>query len=461
MKYFKLFWIVNTFIFISIGKAIGQKSVTYYYDDKEIGVETLKKCTTYKVFKIDNQQKPIGEIRKYYNTGELMAIGESALFIDKLNDLNSIYCGNIAIYYKSGKLQETCYRNQKGVLVGENIQYYESGKIKAKATYDLTGGIIGAVIFYYENGLISAQLPYKLGALNGLGIYYNESGRKSAEIEFLNGAPKYDWYFEFDEQGLSYKYDVKSKEPYTYKNEANNFSNEPKEIKTFYNEGKTFQYYIHNGISVTMHLSIEKNYGKYYVAYISIENLTGNAFNFNPDKISATLKNKGKEFSGEVLSNNEYIKKVNNRQAWNSALIALGESYSASQAGYSSSSTSSTASGYANSYGSASGYYGNTYGSVYGSSSTYGTTTTNSYTESYNAGASYAAQQNAQQNISNFQNQQYEIKNELNQGYLKLNTIYNEDRIIGQVNIRFKTAESIKISIPLNGVIYDFLWTTN
>ncbi len=239
---------------------------------------------------------------------------------------------------------------------------------------------------------------------------------------------------------------------------VSNLKFEKKEIKIFYKDGKAFQYYTHNGISLTMHLSIERNYGKYYVAHIALENFTGDSFHFYPHNIKAFLKNKGKESNGVVLTRNEFLKKVSNRQAWNSALVAFGETYSASQAGYSSSTTTSTTSGYSNSYGSISGFYGNTYGSFYGNSSTYGTSSTISTTTTYDPTANYIAQQNAQQNINEYQNNQYQIKKVLNDGYLKINTIENEQRIFGQINVKYKKSEQIKIIVPFNVIEYEFLW---
>jgi len=152
------------------------------------------------------------------------------------------------------------------------------------------------------------------------------------------------------------------------------------------------------------------------------------------------------------------MKKVQNRQAWNSFAIAFSESMAASNAGYSSSTTNTSVYGSSNSYGSASGYVGNTYGSVYGSSSTYSTAYGRSTTNSYNGAAAYAAQQNANNNISNYQGQQFQIKKTLSEGYLKLNTIPNQTEYIGYLNIDYKKVDHLYLNIPLNGIIYKFIW---
>jgi antitoxin component YwqK of YwqJK toxin-antitoxin module len=536
----KNFLIVIALIFSISGKSFAQSTETLFYDENWQGVATKSEAEFYRIVKFDSNKNPIGEINDYYVTGELQAKAESAKYIDRFNDSNSIFVGKSILYYKNGKIKETLVHNSDGKIVGDNIYYYESGKIKTKATFNSFSEIIGTVKHYYENGQLSQEFPYENGAINGKGIYYSETGIKTAEIEFVDNEPKYDWYLAFDEQGNSYKYDLKTNEPYKeisnttsnntvnynltltsegkFKNKGDalgdilylipagstvgvyglengyykvnhngkigylselyfnkNSTNQTakqtsapqqekpptKERKTFYKDGKTFQYYVYNGISVTMHLSIEKNYGKYYVALIAIENLTGSPFNFDPTKIKAILYKNGKEEFKDALSAYDYMKKVNRRQSWNAALVAFGEASAANQAGYSSSRTTSTTSGYANSYGSASGYYGNTYGSFYGSSSTYGTATTNSTTQSYNGAAAYAAQQNASNNIRNYQNQQYQIRDVLNQGYLKMNTIDNEQRIIGQVNINYENADEIQIIIPVNGDYYEFDWSNN
>jgi hypothetical protein len=209
-------------------------------------------------------------------------------------------------------------------------------------------------------------------------------------------------------------------------------------------------------IAVT--LSFDGTYGKYYQANILIQNFSGKDINFDPGAIKSVSGKKEKITEMEVLSYNDYMRKVKSRQAWNAFAVAFSESMAASNAGYSSSSTTSSAYGRSNSYGSASGYVGNTYGSVYGSSSTYSSAYGSSTTKSYNGAAAYAAQQNASNNISNYSNQQFQIKKTISEGYLKLNTISNQSEYVGFVNIVYKKAEGLRIDIPINGTIYNFTW---
>ena len=164
-------------------------------------------------------------------------------------------------------------------------------------------------------------------------------------------------------------------------------------------------------------------------------NLTGQEFNFDPKDISVKLVNDNYiETNGELLSSDDYMKKVTNKQKWTAALVGFGEGIATIGAGYSA--TASVA------------------GVTDGTNVVVGV----GVTKSYNSAENYMIKQNAQNNVNNLQNNQHQIKNELNKGYLKLNTIFNEERIYGQVNILFKTAKKIVVTIPINGVGYDFIW---
>lgn len=231
-----------------------------------------------------------------------------------------------------------------------------------------------------------------------------------------------------------------------------------KEYGYYYKDDKPIYYYKYKGTVISAMLSYSASYGKYYQVGILIQNLTGRDRNFNPNLITAKMKKGEEVFDREVLSYNTYMKKVKNRQAWSAAAVAFSEGIAASNAGYSSSSTSSYSSGYSTSTGSASGYVGDTYGSIYGSSSTYSSTYSTSYSKSYDGAAAYAAQQNANRNVANYQNQQYQIKNQLSQGYARLNTIPNETEYIGYINVKYKKVDHLQVVIPFNNTNFVFNW---
>ncbi len=220
---------------------------------------------------------------------------------------------------------------------------------------------------------------------------------------------------------------------------ARKISNQQK-IKSLYIKGKIFQYYIDDGISVTLHLSIENNNNKYYIAFVAIENLTGSPFSFDPNNIRAVLMKNETILYGKVLSSNEFHRNIYNRNARKSTLAAFGETDNLDQEDYLSSSVKSTTSDISNNYGSTSQYYKNS-----------NTSSTKTYQDkSYDEAVNDAAQRSIRNN--------YQIKNVLNLGYLKLVSIENEQRVVGQLNIRYKSADIIQITVPVNGKSYDFQW---
>lgn len=331
------------------------------------------------------------------------------------------------------------------------------------------------VLFYISNDVIWSQntkdytFPCKI-TLTSEGKFRESNDAISKIITeipkgtVVTAKSKVNSYFEIYYQGITgylnemyFDNNNYATEGKSTQNQNSNFK--AKKIKEFYKDGEVFQYYIHNGISITMQVSLDNNYGKYYTAYIAIENLSGEAFDFNPSSISAILNNNGDIVNCKVLSSNEYMKKVSNRQAWSAALVSIGQSFAANQAGYSTSKTTANINTYSTTSTNISAYYGNNYGSIYGNSNTYGNATVQSTTKSYDGAANYAAQQNAQRNINNYQNQQYQIKKELNAGYLKHNTIFNEQRIIGQISIKYEGKGALTIIVPVNGEDYKFGWS--
>lgn len=242
--------------------------------------------------------------------------------------------------------------------------------------------------------------------------------------------------------------------------DVSSFTNETplKELGSFYQDGNKVLYYNHKGITLAVELKTDNNYGKYYQAVILLQNRTGKDLNFFPDQVNSYFQLNQGLINAEILTYDEYMKKVRKRQTWNSLALALSEGLAAASAGYSYTSTTESAYGNSNTNSSAYGSIGNTYGSAYGRSSTYSSAYGRSVTESFNGSEAYAASQNAANNIERYQNQQYEIKRVISDGYAKTNTIPNGSEYICYINIKYIDAKALYLVIPFNDTDYYFWW---
>lgn len=237
--------------------------------------------------------------------------------------------------------------------------------------------------------------------------------------------------------------------------------------KTIYKNGVSKTYYIENGISITTTVNLLNQYGKYYQIHIEIENLSGSEFTFNPNTIIALISNYktdnktkivsiGNQKKGVILPADEYDKKIRNRQGFQSALLSMAGQYNAEKAGYSSSVTSTAVYGSSNTYGSVNNYY--TRESVNVSAHTSGSAVGTSVTQSYNGQAAYLAQKQEQKELQQFDNEQYQIRTELNQNYLRINSIEHLQRLKGSVNLVYEEADKVELLIPVNGKYYSFIY---
>lgn len=223
-------------------------------------------------------------------------------------------------------------------------------------------------------------------------------------------------------------------------------------------DGNVIYYYKHKGMSISMTLFRDNSYGDYYQAWINIQNFTGRNLLLAPNSIVAkSFIQKTKEMKDlNILSYEEYMKKVQRKQNWQNFAVAFSNGLAASNAGYSYSSTNTSVTGVTNSFGSASGYVGDTYGYASGWSSSYSTAYGRSTTQSYNGAAAYAAQQNANAQTNAYISNQYQIKSRLSEGYVKANTLANQTEFMGYFNIQFIKTDNIRIEIPINGETYIF-----
>jgi hypothetical protein len=328
--------------------------------------------------------------------------------IESLIDRGLNFYG-VSLVKKDNSAKSTELNNNK--KESYNLRMTSEGKLKNK------GDLFGEVIYIIPRGSI-------IEILSKNNDYYKVN--HNGTIGYLN-----EIYFE--------KNNYASKQA---RQSTKNISNQRK-IKSLYKHGKIFQYYIRDGISLTVHLSIEDNNNKYYIAYVAIENLTGNPFNFDPNNIRAVLMKNETIIYGKVMSSSESLNNINNRLSMKSTLSAFGESNDVNREDFALSTTKLTSTEISNSYGNTSVYYKNT------NASSGNPDKNKSYDEAVNDAV--------ERNIRN----SYQIKNVLNQGYLKPVTIENEQRVVGQLNIRYKSADIIQITIPVNGESYDFRWNVN
>lgn len=264
-----------------------------------------------------------------------------------------------------------------------------------------------------------------------------------------------------------------------------------KEYGYYLKNGQRVQYYTNNGIIVQVMLGYNSAYGEYFYPAIDIQNLSGRSVLFSPEKVSAYAfaiasekSNKKRYAINDYLTNGgdssviipeelhvfteaEYDKKIATVQAWTGAMMGIAQGLSTASAGYSTSTTTSSGSitndtnasayGYGHAFGS-DGSSVNAYGFASGSSHSftryYGTSTTTSY----NAAEAYMVRRAAAQDAAAFDARQYQIRNSLTAGYIKANTIYNEQDYACMCNIEYVKADHILIRISVAGVDYDFLF---
>lgn len=237
------------------------------------------------------------------------------------------------------------------------------------------------------------------------------------------------------------------------------------EKQTFHDKGTTWDYYIKNGLTLLVSASANRDYGKYYTLSIVLTNNSNQPIDFNPSLITAYNNKKNKMETLKVLEANEYIERVSRRQNWGAFFNAFNENMAAAKAGYSASSTQ-TNSSYAGgsvsgAVGAAVGTNGAAVGAAVGATAYAGSVNTSSTTVSYNGAAAYQAQLIASDRIANYNEQLLNERQMKDEGYLKRTTVGAGESISGYINIKFEKGDELTVNIPINSIVYPFIWTTN
>jgi antitoxin component YwqK of YwqJK toxin-antitoxin module len=157
--------------------------------------------------------KPVGEMRRYYETGELKAI----LFYKVNSD-----CVKTALYYDTGEVagKGNYYKNlkdslwsyysyytgsvtstefySKGVKNGREKKYYPNGNISEEIDW-VNDTKHGAWNQYFEDGTLKLQSFYSNNLVNGPYTFYWPNGKLYIKGIFINNKRDGKWLFYTDE----------------------------------------------------------------------------------------------------------------------------------------------------------------------------------------------------------------------------------------------------------------------
>ena len=202
-------------------------------------------------------------------------------------------------------------------------------------------------------------------------------------------------------------------------------------------EGKTtsYRYYVSiNGIEVGTYFSIINEYGKYFKIDVSIVNNSDKRFDFLTDNIIVKLKGDIKDIEKyKKLNYEEYKEKVTKSQKSNEfwTALSLGISNGLSATNYSQSNTN--------------------YNGKFGS----GIITTN--TTYYSPTLTNLQIQQTQKTLNELEESQSKRMQYINEGYLKNNTIFSNNTLVGYFIIPFnKKITEKNISIVIDKMIFHF-----
>lgn len=454
MKRHQLLIILMLFIFnIS---SFSQRIDTLYYDSTGKGVETREFATYVMYASYAKDSNYSNKFRIYYADSNSLSGEGDFISVDKYDMEKNVYNNKVTFYYKNGNtLQIAHYQNGK---FHENaVTFYENGQIKSNWNYQ-NGTPNGACINYHPNGLIANKANLVNGKFDGIYYEFPEDGKSCNQVEYKNGEPVTPYFTQSTSEGYVTKYKLQDGSLYLEMPTIN-------EKQTFHDKGTTWDYYTKNGLTLLVSASANRDYGKYYTLSIVLTNNSNQPIDFNPSLITAYNNKKNKMETLKVLEANEYIERVSRRQNWGAFFNAFNENMAAAKAGYSASSTQ-TNSSYAGgsvsgAVGAAVATNGAAVGAAVGATAYAGSVNTSSTTVSYNGAAAYQAQLIASDRIANYNEQLLNERQMKDEGYLKRTTVGAGESISGYINIKFEKGDELTVNIPINSIVYPFIWTTN
>lgn len=245
----------------------------YYYDTNSYGVMQRDSADYYRVVESNNS------FNDYYSKDNTLRASGTVVSIDPSDDAKTVFDGSFIAYYPNGKVWIK--------------QFFKDGKNEGEYTE------------YYDNGLMKQHEFYKGGVLDGVKTVFEEDGKTCKQWEYKNGELVGDTYTQSG-SGYSVEYDTDTKEPVWRDPETSDL----KAYKT--KDGQTIRAYAINGLYVSIDVSYQHYFGKYYVLQLYIQNNSPEDAFFSFDNTSIDSP-QGKI---KLFSKNDFHRRMNSRQGW-------------------------------------------------------------------------------------------------------------------------------------------------
>lgn len=332
-----------------------------------------------------------------------------------------------ADYYRIAVYSDTDPSENKYRDFHSNGQIMSTGQfISLDAQDDRNSRFEGVIAVYDNKGDLSAIRNYSGGFLEGLSEEYLSDGTIIQE-EFAAGKPAKEYYVHSDKNGNIVKIRYAD-------NSVIWDSPDPSEISEDYYDGRRWEYYSKNGVTVALNTGKISDYGKYHVLNITISNNSLRTIEFEPSSnITASSEHFKKQETTplKVYSCDDYIAKYDRRNAWASAIMGVSDVLTIIDAGVSETKTVTV-----NDKGEKSVSYSRTY-------------------DPFDALLTWE--------LTNMETREYndsiiEGREVRRVGYFKKTTIYPGESISGYAYVQRVKGDEITVKIDIEGAEYTYIW---
>jgi hypothetical protein len=377
-----------------------QKVDTTYYDKNWRGVK-FKELAHYIRFDFNfNDPMYDNRCRIFYPGGQVEAEG-TPLSYEKLDGTKARWKGELTRYYQNGTKKEVSVFDNSGVLNGKRVNYRENGEMLSEESY--------------ANGL-----------LHGRSLIYDAENPDICYItEFNQGSPVNNETYMCYRSGRTVRVDFETRKIIVEKPLAS-------DCKEMFKDGIATWYYEMNGIQLSLSFTKTNLYGKYYQCFMQFTNNTNEQIEINPEHITGYFIKGDKTRDIEMVSADEYLKKIARTQAWSQALAGFSSGMNTYNAGYSTSTTYGTAVGYG------------------------GWATGASTTTTYNPAEKRAVINEENQKLANQAAVDKQVFEAIDGGILKRTVVEPGNRLVKSFFINYLSADKLFITVEIAGQSYPF-----